>query len=336
MKKWKIGFRTIKTAVGAGLAIAFAQLLGLQFYISVAAITMLCVQTSRKRSFQVARDRFLACSLVLLIATGFFALFGFHPWTITFILVLAIPILVRMKLEESVMMSTVLMFHLYTVQDISVSFFLNELALLSIGILFGLFVNLYMPHPYKKLTHYQEKIEKNFQKILSETAQFVRRGESDWDGSEILETVELLKKAKELSIVSLENNPEEKEKYFYRYFRMRRRQFHILERMLLFASRIPQETTQAEKIAEYLETLANCVHDENTSDSRSEELREILKDFKHQPLPTNYHELESRSNLLQLVYEMEQYLEAKQLLNQKEDADPQQPFSERLMVSEDL
>lgn len=47
---FKIGYRTIKTAIGAPVAIFIAQLLQLDYAISAAVITMLCIQTTRRAS----------------------------------------------------------------------------------------------------------------------------------------------------------------------------------------------------------------------------------------------------------------------------------------------
>lgn len=335
MMKWKIGFRTIKTAIGTGLAVACAQLLDLEFYISAGAMVIFCVQTSRKKSYQAAWERFLACSIVLLISAGLFSILGFHPWTLTLVLLLAIPIQVNLKLHECIAMSTLLMFHLYVVKDISTSFFFNELSILSIGILFGLFVNLYMPHSYKKLTHLQEQIESNFKKILHEMAVYLRRGESDWNGAEILETYNLIKQAQEISLNSLENNPEEKEKYFYRYFRMRRCQFHILELMMPMVSRLPQTVSQGNRIADFLDYIADHIHLRNMADIRLEELNRLIREFKEQPLPKDREEFETRATLLQLVYEIERYLISKKYLEGKEDPSLEL-FFRRIMPTEDM
>lgn len=48
---FKIGYRTIKTAIGAPVAIFIAQLLQLDYAISAAVITMLCIQTTRRASY---------------------------------------------------------------------------------------------------------------------------------------------------------------------------------------------------------------------------------------------------------------------------------------------
>lgn len=49
---FKIGYRTIKTALGTALAIYISQLLHLQNFASAGIITILCIQITQKRSLQ--------------------------------------------------------------------------------------------------------------------------------------------------------------------------------------------------------------------------------------------------------------------------------------------
>ncbi|MEH6853249.1 aromatic acid exporter family protein, partial [Priestia megaterium] len=66
--KFKIGYRTIKTAVGTSLAIIIAQFFHLEFFVSAGIITILCIQNSKKKSLGSASDRFIACSLSILFS----------------------------------------------------------------------------------------------------------------------------------------------------------------------------------------------------------------------------------------------------------------------------
>lgn len=45
---FKIGYRTLKTALGTALAIYIAQMLGLQNYSAAGIITILCIQVTKK------------------------------------------------------------------------------------------------------------------------------------------------------------------------------------------------------------------------------------------------------------------------------------------------
>jgi uncharacterized membrane protein YgaE (UPF0421/DUF939 family) len=305
----KIGYRTVKTAIGTGLSIGVAQWLGLQFYASAGIITILCIKTTKKRSYKSAWERVLACLVGMVLAAVLFELLGYYPWTMALILLLLIPIDVYFKIKEGIITSTVIILHFYTLKQINAQIVFNELALIVIGVGFALLVNLYMPNVEKELKNYQRKIEQNFKKIMNEISNYLRAGDSGWDGKEITETAQLLKEAKSLALREMENHPNEKgNDYYLRYFEMRERQFEILERILPVVSSLDVCCSQGRIIADFMDRVADAIHPGNTANIYLEELEEMRKGFKQSPLPTNRQEFETRAALLHFVNEMKRYL----------------------------
>lgn len=68
---FKIGYRTLKTALGTASAIYIAQLLGLHNFVSTGIITILCIQVTKKRSLQASWARFAACILAIVFSYAF-------------------------------------------------------------------------------------------------------------------------------------------------------------------------------------------------------------------------------------------------------------------------
>jgi uncharacterized membrane protein YgaE (UPF0421/DUF939 family) len=304
----RIGFRTVKTAVGTALSVAVAQWLGLMFYASAGIITILCIKTTRKRSFQTARERILACLAGTGLSFAVFGVMGYEPWSITLILLFLIPVCLYLKAKEGIVTAMVIIFHFYTLKKITPSALLNEWGLILIGIGFAVLVNLYMPNMEKELETYRERVEQNFRVILREFADYLRGGDRYWDGREITETATLLKEAKELALRDLENQPHPDELNHYRYFDMRERQFDILVRIMPLVSTLETCCVQGEMIADFLERLADGVHSGNTASLYLDELERIRKQFKHSPLPATREEFEARAALLHFVNEMKRYL----------------------------
>ena len=77
--KHKLGMRTIKTAIGATIAILMAQSLGLKYALSAGIITVLSVQNTKKKSLEIALLRLNSTLLALGISCILFLLLGFHP-----------------------------------------------------------------------------------------------------------------------------------------------------------------------------------------------------------------------------------------------------------------
>ncbi|MFC4075539.1 aromatic acid exporter family protein [Salinithrix halophila] len=304
----KIGYRTLKTSVGAALAIGTAQVLGLHFYASAGILTILCIKRTKKRSLASAWERFLACLIGLVFGVILFEALGYHPWTVGLVILLLIPALVSLKAQEGIVTSSVIFLHLYTLQGISVAIIVNELAIIAIGIGYALLMNLYMPNQEKDLARYQENIEANLKAIFHELARFLREGRLEWDGKEIAETSRLLEEARRLSLTHVENRMLFDEDFYFRYFQMRKKQFTNIERVMGILSRLDRTGIQGDTIADFLDGLAEAVHPGNTARLFLDELNEMRQKFKESPLPKSRQEFETRAALLQFVQELEEYL----------------------------
>ena len=94
---------------------------------------------------------------------------------------------------------------------------------------------------------------------------YLRVGESEWDGKEITETIQLLEEGKALSFRAMENHYIQHDDLNYTYFKMREKQFEIIERVLPIVTSIPHTVEQGKMIADFIEELADHIHSGNTA-----------------------------------------------------------------------
>ncbi|MCA1009612.1 aromatic acid exporter family protein [Halobacillus halophilus] len=305
----KIGYRTIKTALGTPIAIWIAQLLQLENFVSAGILTILCIQITRKRSFLTSWYRFSAC----LIAMGFSYIFfeiliGYNPIAIGLMLFAFIPVTVRLKLTQGIVTSSVIILHLYISGDIGWNIILNEIILIIVGIGTALLLNLYMPSLENKLEDYQKRVEENFRVILKEISTYLREGRDSWTGKEMAETEEILEKATSLAFRDVENHLLRIHNRHYHYFHMRTKQFDLLQRMLPLVSRITPPSKHGGRIADFFDDLAEAVHPGNTAVLFLHQLNDMKEEFREDELPETREEFEARASLFHLLHEIEQYL----------------------------
>lgn len=305
---FKIGYRTIKTALGATLAIIIAQMLNLEYFSAAGIIAILCIQVTKKKSVYVSWHRFLACLIAMAYASLLFQFIAFHPLIIGLILLIFIPTTVALKINEGIVTSSVIIMHLYGSGNITFSLLINETILIAVGVGVALVMNLYMPSVDDKLLAYQESIETNFSAILMGIVRYLRDNDHTWDGKEITETANLLNQAKSLAFRDVENHFLREEDLYYHYFKMREKQFEIIERILPLVTNIPLVVKQSGIVADFIEDLAENVHPQNTAILYLKKLEEMEIHFRGMALPKTREEFESRAALLQLMKEMERYL----------------------------
>ena len=301
----------MKTAVGVIIAISLAQLLQLDFYVSAGILTILCIQPTKKRSIRAALSRFIASIIAIVYSFVFFEGIAYHPVVAGLLILLFIPVLVSLRFADGFVSSSVILFHIYSVGDLTPSLIGNEVLLMVIGFGTALLVNMYMPSIEKKLEDYRYRIEVLYAKILHEMARFLNEGESDWDGRELVETAELLIKAKALAYQDVENHVTRLENKYYRYFDMREDQFEIIERILPKISTLPVLVKHAQLIAVFLNDLADHVHAGSTASRYLGKLDDGKVEFSILPLPTTHEEFQSMAALYQIIEELDSYLEIK-------------------------
>ena len=316
---FRIGNRTIKTAIGTAISIFIAQQLGLMFYAAAGIITILCIQVTVKKSVRTAINRILATLLGIGIGFAGFWIFGFTPLALMFTILVFMPLAVRMRIQEGFVTCMVVMMHLYAEERMDLALIANEFALLVIGVGVALVVNLYMPSLEKELKAMQEKVERNFSKILKEFSFYLRNGESSWEGHELIETPSLLAQAIKLASRDVENRLGRGDDTYTSYFVMREKQFELLERMMPIVSTLNSQVPQGLQMADFLDKLSDSVHPGNTAYRFMDELRLMHEEIKETPLPKTREEFETRASLFYLLREMENYLYIKHELGKNKD-----------------
>ncbi|NGQ96793.1 aromatic acid exporter family protein [Brevibacillus sp. SYP-B805] len=304
----KIGYRTIKTAVGVALSVSLAQYIGLPFFAMAGIITMLGIQVTRRQSLLSSGKRIAACLLGMMISFLLFHLLGYHPLTILLAVLLLIPLLVKFKLQDGITTSTVIILQIYSLKQFTLPILLHEIGLIGIGVGVALLMNLHMPTRVKELKQYRQAIERNISVILKEFALYLRQGESSWDGKEMIETEDLLRAARRLARQEEENQFFRQENPYERCFSMRAEQFELLERMLPVVSTLNQDLPQGQRLAAFMEKLSAHIVDSRSDHDFLQELREMRREHKTAPLPVTREEFEIRASLFYLYNEMEHFL----------------------------
>lgn len=312
IKRYKIGYRTIKTAVGATIAIAIASYFNLDFASSAAILTILCIQTTKKKSIHAVYTRFVASLIGMAFAYLLFETFDYNPIVLGIMILLFIPTIVSINVSAGFISSVVIIMHLYSEANFTIDLLLNELALMAIGFGTALAVNMYMGDYQKDLERYIDELESIYRSIFSEIVKYLRNGDTSWDGKEIIEAENLLNRAKSLAFKDVENHLTRKQNEFYLYFDMREKQFEIIERVLPKITTLPVMVQQAGLVADFMEDLAENVHSGNTAKRFREKLEIVKEEFAKMPNPETHEKFLAMASLYQFIEEMDEYLMIKQ------------------------
>lgn len=313
----RIGYRTIKTAVGTGFSVWVARELGLDSYTMAGVLTMLCIQPTIKRSINVALSRLL-CGLLAILASGLvFTLVGYNiPAVILFFLVV-IPLAAFLRIQEGLIISAVVVFHVFLYEKWTWPLFFNEMALILIGVVTGLLLNLHMPDLRKRMNRMKKEIDQGLAEALLLMAKGVREGEPSGYDQALERLKELLQEAGRLGRSDVENHLFRGEGSFQHYLDVRQQQFYGLERMDPLLRSLRGKDPHGEPIAQLVENWVKGT-DQTRAAGRElrsmEELALLYERFRKDELPATREEFETRSALYQLMREWSQYLRWEQKL----------------------
>ncbi len=304
--------RLAKTAFGGLLACAIAVALGLSYSTSAGVITILSLQNTRRETLALVARRIGAFFLAVLFAFVSFSLLGYQLAGMGLFLLLFAAACQLLGLGEALVMNTVLVFHFYAEQSMSLFWLRNEILLLLVGAGVGILLNLYMPGNAGAIRQNQARLEDAFRTILQRMAdQLLTRDKTDYRDGCFAPLSALLDQMASQAYENRNNTLLTDTRYFIRYVEMRRRQQKVLRRLYDNIHRMDQVPEQACAIAAFLEQISRSFHEHNNAEGLLRELHRLMEQMRQQPLPQTRAEFENRAFLYRTLYDLEDFLQLK-------------------------
>lgn len=304
--------RTIKTAVGATLAMLIANALGLKYALSAGIITVMSVQNTKRKSIDAALLRLNSTLLALGVGIVVFTLIGFNSIAFGIYLLFFIPLAVRFKLSEGIVVSSVLVTHLMGEGVITIGLLMNELLLMIIGAGIAIIFNLYMPKMIHQIKKDQLLIEEQFRVVLMCLAGTTASQSVAIDEEILFSSLEkMLVEAKDRAYRHQQNYLLDEVTYYAQYMEMRFMQFQVLSNMRQTLGKVIMTVEQSILLAELTEHIALSLHEFNQADDLIDETNQVLQRCREQELPKTREEFENRAMLFQYLNDLLHLLEIK-------------------------
>ncbi len=293
-------------------SIVIAKTLGLMNPLSAGIIAILSVLSTKKLSIDMAFKRVVSTVLALVVATTIFYFVGFNLMAFAFYLFVYGFLVYSFKIEVGITPSTVLVTHLLTAQNISFMFLLNEMGLMLIGSIMAIIFNIYTLNNIKELKILQNEVEEIIKRILYTFE--IKLVDPTYEKTLYEDLDKLLKLCKEgvkLAQEDIDNSLLDSDDYYFRYFKMRKRQQYILVKIAKDLKFIDEPIIEAQKIAEVIHVIAFQLNKSNDCVDLIKKSNELYKYYSCSKLPKNRNEFEKRAVLFQLLNELSQFLQYK-------------------------
>ncbi len=321
--KSMIGFRTLKTGMGAMAAMILAEVMKLQFSASAGIITILSIQNTKRESCEIAARRILATIMALAVGGGLFEILGFNPVVFGIYIILFIPLAVKFKVTEGIVPASVLVTHLLGCGEVTIGLVINELLLMLVGAGVALLLNIYMPSIESELLQDKRHIEEAMYEILMDMS-LALNGETLKKGE-----IHKMEELKGYLEIGRKRAHQHSNNYFInemahyeKYFEMRSGQFQVMEYMIQHFDKFSISMAQGRKVGELTRQLAESTKGKVTVEELMALLESLRLEFKASELPKEREEFENRAMLYQFLNDVELFITIKmnfkQALTEKE------------------
>ena len=310
LNPYRIGFRTIKTAVGMALGVIVAKLLGLDNYASSAILVVLCIKDTKMHSVNAIVSRFVSCLIAIAFGALIFPILGQHALVLGLIVLLFIPLTVVINMQEGVVTSIVILLHFFNAAHINLSLVINEILLIIVGLSIAFLMNAIMPSLDRDLKKYKHDIESQIKSIFYQFSHACDTHDNQLEIS-FQPLNQSIQKAKSIAFRDVKNHFVRNENSYYHYFDMREDQVEILKRINHHIHHIDADDPISSRVAEVFREMAENVNENNYTAQRLYLVYQVRLEIDQEPLPTTHEALHTRSSMIQILFDTEEYLTIK-------------------------
>ena len=302
----------LKITAAAVIALAIAELAGLEFSVSAGIVAILSVLPTKKETVRTAIDRFVAFAVALIIAALCYGFIGFNLTAFSIYLLIFIIYCRIFGFYSAMAMDSVLISHFLSTGNMDLNSILNEVLLFIIGTMMGIIVNLTLRKNKKKTDELTLKTDEQIKHILIRASERVMDTDlTNYDGTCLVKLDKHLEKARKQALTDYKNDLIDPDDSDIRYIEMRMKQAEILSEIYRNVSDIRTSPDTARIISDFLVKTAGEYDRENDVSDLLKECESISEGFKDSPLPKTREEFEDRARLFVLMRSIEDFLEIK-------------------------
>jgi uncharacterized membrane protein YgaE (UPF0421/DUF939 family) len=202
---------------------------------------------------------------------------------------------------------------------VTMPFFLNQMALVTIGIATGLLMNLHIPYREQEIIEKQRAIEGDL-KIMLEIFSYSLRNACRL-GQDMDQRLEMLsediKEGLHLSYQYIDNRYLSKDHYYVQYMLMRKSQYKTMEAMRVSLRKKIMTQDFADALSKISMELAMEIETSNDGKAAMEKLEEVKAYYRNLPLPDTRRSFEDRAHLFVFLHQLENFIRIKMEFHQQ-------------------
>lgn len=308
----RLMLQSLKIVFGVSLAIFAAEMIGLKYSPTAGIICLVSIFNTRKQTYAVGIKRIVTAFLAMVLASAIFHIAGHKLLALTIFLLLFVSSSNYFNASECIVVGTVLVTHIYSINSLGINILANEVALLIIGIAAAWLMSIFTVNLKDEIVRLQIEIEELIREKLIDFSYHLIHKDTNKKGVLSLDTLDnAISKGMEKSIDYNNNTLTKDNKYYIRYFQMRRQQYQILCHMDTYMENLYLPVQETIKLSRFTRSFAKELDEYNDGKEMIKLAGELEAYYRQTPLPKTREEFENRAVLVRYFSDIQYLLEIK-------------------------
>ena len=308
----KLMKHSLKIVLGVSLAIFTAEMLGLMYSPTAGIACLISIFNTRKQTYAVGIKRIVTAFLAIVLASAIFYVEGHTLAALTVFLLIFVSASTYFKASEGIVVGTVLVTHIYSINALSIEILANEIALLIIGIGSAWLMSIYTVNLKDEIIRSQIESEELIREKLMDFSYHLVNRDTNKKGFLSLDSLDkAISRGMEKSIDYNNNTLLQDNRYYIRYFQMRRQQYLVLCHMDTYIEDLTLSVQETVKLSRFTRTFAEEIDEFNCGKEMIGLAGELETYYRKTDLPKTREEFENRALLVRYFSDIQYLLEIK-------------------------
>lgn len=301
---------TIKMTLVGVITSLIARALGIDYWLTAGIVAILSISLTKRDSITSSLRRVVDAIFGLMLSTLMFIAFGYTFLVFSIFTFLFVYVSFKLKLQEGIILSLVLVSHLLIEEAFNFNMIGNELAILFIAVGVAMIINTFYPQSSEKvLDRHVQSVDQLIRDHLFMLSLLLKDPEYH---EEYYRHYAMLDRKIQSTIDEVELVDKDllfqNDHSYLAYFHMRKEQSSYIRHMYQHALKIKNLHPYAQEISEYVKTLANDIGLYDRATGQLKRLDLLMQHYKQAQLPQTRDEFELRASLYQIMQEIESFL----------------------------
>ena len=316
----KLMQQSLKIVLGVILAIFTAETIGLKYSSTAGIICLVSIFNTRKQTYFTGIKRIVTAFLAIVLATAIFYIAGHNLTALTIFLLIFVTSSTYFNASEGIVVGSVLVTHIYSINSLGIDILVNEVSLLVIGIAAAWLMSIFTINLKDEIVRLQIESEELIREKLMDFSYHLIKRDTNKKGILSLDALDdAISRGMEKSMDYNNNTLMKDNRYYIRDFQMRRQQYQILSHMDTYMESLYLPVQETIKLSRFTLSFANELDEFNDGKEMIVLAGELEAYYRQTPLPKTRGEFESRAILIRYFSDIQYLLEIKYEFTRKSE-----------------